>query len=292
MRATASFTLIELMAASAVLSVVLLMMVGMQDQMSRAWANANRRMDATREASAACRLMAQDLSCLLFRHPGDAGSASGPFDEGKALAPVLVNQGIPFLYSSNGSSPVSFNIPQTQPGSAYFFAVSAKAATSLGPEDYAIAGFYIASAPWTNVNGLVTTNYNLYRHYAPPAVALGRLINWLGTASAGRTASLLFTPDPATDEVLARNTCNLRITAYNRPDGTTKGLGNAVTNGLNYQFVSAGSTRYYSGSKVQVEMSVYPEEYAQRLPLAQWTNPANLQRFARSFEFRVDIPRD
>ena len=65
-----SFTLIELMAASTVLSIVLLMMVGMQDQMSRAWSNANRRTDATREASAACRLMAQDLSCLVFRGLG------------------------------------------------------------------------------------------------------------------------------------------------------------------------------------------------------------------------------
>jgi uncharacterized protein (TIGR02599 family) len=45
-----SFTLIELMAASTVLSVVLLMMVGMQDQMSKAWSNANRRTDANREA--------------------------------------------------------------------------------------------------------------------------------------------------------------------------------------------------------------------------------------------------
>ena len=48
-----SFTLIELMAATSVLSVVLLMMVGMQDQMSRAWSNSNRRTDATREARAA-----------------------------------------------------------------------------------------------------------------------------------------------------------------------------------------------------------------------------------------------
>ena len=53
-RLIAAFTLIELMAATTVLSVVLLMMVGMQDQMSKAWSNANRRTDATREARAAC----------------------------------------------------------------------------------------------------------------------------------------------------------------------------------------------------------------------------------------------
>jgi uncharacterized protein (TIGR02599 family) len=63
----AAFTLIELMAATTVLSVVLLMMVGMQDQMSKAWSNANRRTDATREARAACLLMARDLSTFSVR---------------------------------------------------------------------------------------------------------------------------------------------------------------------------------------------------------------------------------
>ena len=63
-RSRAAFTLIELMAATTVLSVILLMMVGMQDQMSKAWSNSNRRTDATREARAACRLMSQDLTCL------------------------------------------------------------------------------------------------------------------------------------------------------------------------------------------------------------------------------------
>jgi len=52
-RPATAFTLIELMAATTVLSVILLMMVGMQDQMSKAWSNANRRTDATREARAA-----------------------------------------------------------------------------------------------------------------------------------------------------------------------------------------------------------------------------------------------
>jgi len=89
MKTTPSFTLIELMAATTVLSVVLLMMVGMQDQMSKAWSNANRRTDATREASAACRLMYEDLSCLVYREQ--------TFDNQAAGADVLINQGIPFL---------------------------------------------------------------------------------------------------------------------------------------------------------------------------------------------------
>jgi len=288
MKSTASFTLIELMAASAVLSVVLLMMVGMQDQMSRAWANANRRTDATREASAACRLMAQDLGCLIFRHPG---GNSVPFDENKSLALSLRTYGIPFLYSSNGVVP-TFSISSNQPNAAYFFGITAKAPSASGPDDYAIVGYYIASGPWTNAQGFLSTNYNLYRYYVPPSDTVDRLVKWLATAPSARTADILFSPDPAKDEILARNTCNLRITAYNRTDGKTKGQGNPVTNGLNYQFVSSGETTFYSGSKLQVEMSAYPEEYAQKLTLTSWATSNNIQRYARSFEFRVDIPRD
>jgi len=280
MKNSPSFTLIELMAATTVLSVVLLMMVGMQDQMSKAWSNANRRTDATREASAACRLMYEDLSCLVYREQ--------TFDNQASDAAVLTNQGIPFLYSSNGSGPIT--IANAQPGASYFFAVTARKPSGSGLEDLAIVGYYIASAPWTNVNGFPTTKYNLYRHYVPASNAVSNLSTWFSAST--RTAPILFKPNPGTDEVLARNTCNLRITAYNRIDSTTRGLPNKVTNGLNYQFVSSGSASYYAGSKLQVELSVYPEDYAQRITYTSWSNTANIQKYARSYEFRVDVRRD
>ena len=72
--AARSFTLIELMCASTLLSVILLMMVGMQDQMSKAWKNSNRRMDATREARAALRMMSSDLGNLFFRTNTDGST--------------------------------------------------------------------------------------------------------------------------------------------------------------------------------------------------------------------------
>jgi hypothetical protein len=282
MKNTPSFTLIELMAATTVLSVVLLMMVGMQDQMSKAWSNANRRTDATREASAACRLMYEDLSCLVYREQ--------TFDNQAAGADVLINQGIPFLYSSNGLGPIT--IANAQSGASYFFAVTARKPVGSGLEDLAIMGYYIASAPSTNVNGFTATKYNLYRHYVPASNAVSNLNTWFSASSSARTASMLFKPNPATDDILARNTCNLRITAYNRIDGNTRGEPNKVANGLNYQFVSSGTTSYYSGSKLQVELSVYPEDYAQRIPYASWANSTNIQKYARSYEFRVDVKRD
>ena len=279
MKTSRSFTLIELMAASTVLSFVLLLMVGMQDQMSRAWSNASRRSDATREANAACRLMAQDFSCLIYRPDNFASQ--------KSAAPCLTNRGVPFLYSSNGTLP-NFPITNQQPDSAFLFAVTARKSTSSNREGLACVGYYIASRKWTDVNGFKTTNYNLYRYFAHGTNAANNLDAWF----VKRDAMNLFQPNPTNDEVVARNACNLRITTYNRPDGTTEGMPNLVTNGLNYQFIAGGSGNYYSGSKIQVELSVYPDEFARRIPLEKWSLSNNLQKYARSFEFRVDIPRD
>jgi len=281
-RLPVAFTLIELMAATTVLSVILLMMVGMQDQMSKAWSNSNRRTDATREARAACRLMAEDLSCLVFRPL--------TFDNQDSYAVGLENQGIPFLYSSNGVGPIT--IPGNQPSAAYFFGISARKPSGTGLGDLAIVGYYIASSFRTNVNGFVTTNYNLHRYYVPASNAVSNLSIWFATIPTARTADLLFQPDPSKDDILARNTCNLRITVYNRQEGNTKGLPNKVANGLNYQCVSGATADYYSGSKIQAEISVYPEDLAQKISYTSWGSSNNIQKFARSYEFRVDVPRN
>jgi len=254
----------------------------MQDQMSKAWSNSNRRTDATREARAACRLMAEDLSCLVFRPLA--------FDNQDSYALGLENQGIPFLYSSNGTGPIT--ISSNQPGAAYFFGISARKPAGSGPGDLAIVGYYIASKLTTNVSGFETTNYNLYRHYVPASNAVSNLTTWFAAAANNRTANLLFTPNPTTDDILARNTCNLRITVYNRREGNTKGLGNKVTNGLNYQCVSGASVGYNSGSKIQAEISVYPEDLAQKITYTSWGSSTNIQKYARSYEFRVDVPRN
>ena len=273
LREISGFTLIELMAATTVLSVILLMMVGMQDQMSKAWSNSNRRTDATREARAACRLMAQDLSGLVFRRTNN--------DSADSIPAALLTNGVPFLYSSNGIGPIT--IPSNQPSASYFFGLSARKPSGSGPEDLGIFGYYIASKLTTNVSGFVTTNYNLYRHYVPASNAVGNLTSWFSSKSVAD----LFNPTNA--EILARNTCNLRITFYNRRD--TSGL-YAVTNGLNYSCESGGTETYFSGNKIQVEISVYPEDFAQKIPYADWGKSENIRKFARSYEFRIDMPRE
>jgi prepilin-type N-terminal cleavage/methylation domain-containing protein len=279
LREISGFTLIELMAATTVLSIILLMMVGMQDQMAKAWSNSNRRTDATREARAACRLMAQDFSCLVFRRTNSDSAANIPA--------ALRKKGVPFLYSSNGLGPAGgadlIALDNSQPSASYFFGLSARKPSGSSPADLGIFGYYIASQRTTNVSGFVTTNYNLYRHYVTASNAVNNLNTWFGSTD----PTDLFNPTNA--EILARNTCNLRITLYNGYKATEK---DAVTNGLNYSFDSGGEETFCSGSKVQVEISVYPEDFAQRIPYTNWGNSTNIRKFARSYEFRIDIPRE
>ena len=277
----AAFTLIELMAATTVLSVILLMMVGMQDQMSKAWSNSNRRTDATREARAACRLMAQDLSGLVVRRTNNDNATPD------SIPAALLTNGVPFLYSSNGLGPTGgedlIPLGDSQSSASYFFGISSRKASGTNSGDLAIVGYYIASATTTNVNGFTSTTYNLYRHYVPASNAVNNLNAWF----ASKSPTDLF--DPTNPEILARNTCNLKITFYNRLD--TDGR-YGVTNGLNYSCESSGTATYFSGNKIQVEISVYPEDSAQRIPYTDWEKSENIRKFARSYEFRVDVPRN
>jgi prepilin-type N-terminal cleavage/methylation domain-containing protein len=263
------FTLIELMAATTVLSIILLMMVGMQDQMSKAWSNSNRRTDATREARAAVSLMAADLTCPIFR----TRTNSSKKDE---FAYSVLNKGLPFVYSSNGTGS-GLTITNIQPGSSCLFFVAPTKTSATGSSDLALIGYFVGQTNGTNINGFLTTNYNLYRYYVPNSAA--PLASWFSNA----TITNLFNNVPANSEMLARNVANLQILFYNE--------GQPIVEGANYTNNTSGTT--YRGNKLQIALTLYPEEIAQKFTTLQnWTNSGNIRRYARSFEFRVDCPRD
>jgi type II secretory pathway pseudopilin PulG len=264
-----AFTLIELMAATTVLSVVLLMMVGMQDQMSKAWSNANRRTDATREARAACLLMAQDLSTFAMR-----GKTNGRFS---SFPTNLTTTPVPFYYF-NGAGGI---VPAAAPSCAQFFGLIPQANKGTNPADIALVGYYIASTNQTNVNGFVTTSYNLFRYYVPPSNALSGIATWL--SSPNGSAAALFTNIAGNSEILARNACNLQLTFYSQ--------NNTIVNGLNYSN-NTSSDPFYGGNKMAIELSFYPEDVAQKITNSAWMNATNIQKFARSFEFRIDCPKN
>ena len=268
------------MAATTVLSVILLMMVGMQDQMSKAWSNSNRRTDATREARAAVQMISSDLSGLLTRQNTNMVDKSTGVNYPGSIA--ITNMGLPFVYSSNGVNSAGLTLPNgIQSGSSFLFGVCTKKSRSPTDLDLAIFGYYIGQTNTTNINGFATTNYNLYR-YVVPTNTTAAALNGITTGN----LNTLFPDIAANSEILARNACNLRIRFYNSPDA-----GRAVTNGPNYRVFSACTANFYSGSKIHIEISAYPEDSAQKIPLTAWTNSANIQKYARSFEFRIDVAR-
>jgi len=269
-----SFTLIELMAATTVLSVVLLMMVGMQDQMSKAWSNANRRTDANREARAACRLMAKDFSCLALR--GTNGSRTA------MRGPDVTNSPISFYYFSGTGNVVgsALTMPTNlAPNTSYLFGVIPRAPRSANESDFALIGYYVASDKNVNINGFSVTNYNLHRYYKiSNAVTIPAFTKWIGD----KQANSLFPSVSTNDEILARNVCNLQIKVFgstNYPNGLSSiiNYGSSVINGI------------YQGNKMHFELTFYPDDVAQKLNFpSAWTNTDNLQKHARSYEFRVD----
>jgi prepilin-type N-terminal cleavage/methylation domain-containing protein len=263
-----AFTLIELMAATTVLSVVLLMMVGMQDQMSKAWSNANRRTDATREARAACLLMARDLSTFALR-----GKTAGRVD---AFPTNLSSAAVPFYYY-NGSAGIA---PGGAADCAQFFGLIPQASKTNSSADIALVGYYVALATNTNVNGFLTTSWNLFRYYVPPSNAASGIATWLNTPNG--TAPALFPNISANSEILARNACNLQIKIYGSASNAS---------GLVYTNNGAGGP-FYSGNKIGVELSFYPEDLAQKITNSAWMSPANIQKYSRSFEFKIDNPKN
>jgi len=270
-----SFTLIELMAATTVLSVVLLMMVGMQDQMSKAWSNANRRTDASREARAACRLMAKDFSCLALR--GISGTRTA------MRGPDVTNSPVSFYYYSGTGNVAGSTLSMPTnlaPNTSYLFGVIPRSPHSNNETDFGLIGYYLASDSMTNINGFFVTNYNLHRYYRIlKTETIPAFTNWINNQQAN---SLFPGVNSTNDEILARNVCNLQIKVFgstNYPNGLSSVInyGSSYINGI------------YQGNKMHFELTFYPDDIAQKLiPLSAWTNTNNLQRYARSFEFRVD----
>ena len=272
-----SFTLIELMAASTVMSIVLLLLLGIQDQMSRAWSNANKKTAATREARAALRLMAADLGAIYFKtNMSTIGYAYNP-----------MSSTVPLVMLADGSvATAGIRIPNAQPNGAskaIFALVRRPSVGSNAFDEIAAVGYYVGSNITTDINGFRTTSYNLYRYYRPASNLVSNLIAFNGTNVNG-----LFAPS-LNDEILARNACNLQLTFYGPTAGTMNGLITVVPEG------PTGTNSFYSGNKLQIELTVYPDEVVSSgvlgTTLMNWGLSKYVQKYGRTFEIRQDILR-
>ena len=281
--AARSFTLIELMCASTLLSVILLMMVGMQDQMSKAWKNSNRRMDATREARAALRMMSSDLGNLFFRTNTD----------GSTMAYNPNESPVPMAILNDAARKLTLpNMNNVQQGSVALFALVQRQPAVPNPnalfDEFSAVGYYIGSGTNVNVNGVSQTTYNLYRYFRTGTNLTPALIAYLQAKNATSSVAGIFQPS-ANDEILARNACNLQVTVY--PTSSA-----VPANGLMFSVIEGlGNTTLYHGNKYQFELTTYPDDVVVSGvlgDLSQWSSKANVQKYGRTFEGRKNLERD
>ena len=276
-----SFTLIELMCACTLLSVILLMMVGMQDQMSKAWSNSNRRMDATREARAALRMMSSDLGNLYFRTN----------TWGSTMAYNPSRSPIPMAILNDNARATTLSIPNAQPGSVAIFALVQRQSSVPNPnavfDEFCAVGYYIGSGEDVDVNGFKRTNYNLYRYFRTGAQLTPALITYLQAKNPRASVAGIFSPS-TNDEILARNACNLQVTVY---------PANSVpSNGLVFSVIeSLGNQTFYHGNKFQFELTTYPDDVVASGVLGgltNWSKASNVQKYGRTFEGRKNLEID
>jgi len=278
-----SFTLIELMAATTVLSVILLMMVGMQDQMSKAWTNANRRTDATREARAGLRMLTEDFLHYFCRDVFTNSPAA------RSNYNPITNR-IPLVYFGNASSAQSgLTVPNAQNNSqALFFLSQRRPSTNSTADQITAVGYYIAWDTNTSVSGFRTTNYHLYRYVNTNVVPC--LSSYFANPSSPTALANLFpSVGPSftnNNEILARNAVNLRIYFYGS---------NIPTSGPIYKFPEADSaSTNYSGNRCVFELTTFPETVANTFlqgNLNNWTSSNNIRRYGRTFEVSMDLER-
>jgi len=276
LREQSAFTLIELMAATTVLSVVLLMMVGMQDQMSKAWSNANRRTESTREARAGLRMLTEDFAHYYVR--SDYTKAG----EARANYNPITNK-IPIVYFSDASiSAGKLTISNAQPKSqALFFLSQRRPGTNKESDQLTAVGYYIAWETNTSISGFSTTNYNLYRYVNTNTVSA---ITSFTNATDVRDLFPGGTTNKSYNEILARNAVNLRIYFY-----PTSSVSNALIYGI-----KEGSGSPYSGNRCVFEVTTYPDSIANSLlqgNLNNWTSTNNIKRYGRTFEITIDLER-
>jgi len=186
-RISAAFTLVELLVATAITALVVVMLGTMFASLTSTSLRANQRIDAFRDARAALQMMERDLSGLV-RNQRDAA--------GNALTLPAAYLALKDLYDDPSA------------GNQQIYALIT--AKNNGPSDVCSVGYYCR---WDTQRHA----YSLNRFFNDSAATYTRLAGSVGYAS----DAILYTPDPSAtpvasvkDEVLASYVWNLRVTAY------------------------------------------------------------------------------
>lgn len=228
-----AFTLVELMVAVSVLSLMILFLFSVFNLASQAWQASEKKVDAFREARAALFMMRRDLSGLKMQ------------------------TNLPFLANSAG-----LLIDGQQPSSNNAFFISAQTASIQdgAKGDLCAVGYYMA---WSTnnyqptaaaaVNEGVSRSYNLFRYFRNSNDTFGYMTNFWNTGSTN--FSILF-PNPSSkplggDEVLARNVIGFTLKPYYRDAaGVAQPTNGTLTNQLAYLDASLSVINYATAAQL------------------------------------------
>jgi type II secretory pathway pseudopilin PulG len=308
-----SFTLVELMVAAVITSLLLLGMTGIFDQSMKAWRLASRRADAEREVRAALGTIQRDLRGL------------------------WVETNVPaYRFTNRVPTPDYVRFPRTpelaQSVSIFFLSTqSADAqpdAGNVNRGDLCGVGYYVA---WDGTANDRKGAYNLYRYFQPSGAQLGHLIDFLDLSGpiAGRTRLFRESTIPDTrDEIVGANVVNFRaefkcvppfrarsplVAEFNgplilAPRGTrsylstqprSRGdtfsiggntLGVVLEDVLTSPSVPTNSVLVGGLGYVQLELTAYGSEAVRTFTRSNdWLNSDNIKKFGRAFLWRVDL---
>ena len=253
-----AFTLIELMVATAITSILILGMTGIFDQAMKAWRLSSRRGDAEREVRAALGTLQRDLGGVVVTN-------TLPIYVG-VVSPTLVgisSSNLPNLAPTNASGAWS-NVSTT-----LFFATT-QAGNAAGGGDLAGVGYYVAWSPNANDG---RGAWNLYRYYQRPASFLTGISNYLTSSNRLYQAN-------GEDEIVGANVLNFWAQLVVVPPGLVAGPSNLPTSG------AITNRPHY----IQMELTAYGSEAVRAFSgRADWGNTNNIKKFGRSFIWRVDL---
>lgn len=183
------FTLIELMVAAGITTILLLGMTGIFDQAMKGWRLSSRRADAEREVRSVLTMVQRDFAGL------------------------VVQTNLPIIWMTNAALAnligPSFPPAYDQGGAVFFLTTSTAGQSGSTNGDLAGVGYYVA---WTT-NHRPEGSYDLYRYYLTGTNLLAAITNHLATGST------LFPASPSRDEMVGANVANFLTEFKTLPPG-------------------------------------------------------------------------
>lgn len=217
---SAAFSLLELLAAMAVLSLLSVVLFQMVDGATRLWRDKEKRVESYREARAALGFISREIGSALVL-PHATGTIAG--------TPVYTStNGLPAFVLTSASNAIGANadFTPTDPAQALFFLAALPAsARGATPDDGDICavGYYLAYTADSSGIGATARSRKLYRHFRGSADTLNAVRAALRPVSVpgAFVTGGLFRPSASSDEPLARNIADFRVTAMTeKPDGS------------------------------------------------------------------------